>query len=110
MTTTHKAKKAAQLTECFIAVAKHLNVDPMRVKTALAPKSRDIQKARLLLWSHMHRCGMSYEAIGRQFGNLTREHVRDFILRKSSSITLADRDLLSSLPKIETTLVIARVA
>lgn len=108
MTTIQKNTRAAQIAATIEVVAKYFNVDANKVLTSFAPKNPDVARARILVWYHLHRCGMSFAAIARIFGKLSADNVSRRVKYGILAMTSEESLLLATLPKIETSLEIVR--
>lgn len=109
MTTIPKNTRALQIVETIEIVAKYFSVDANKVLTSFAPKNPDVARARILVWYHLHKCGMSFAAIARLFGKLSADNVSRRVKYGMLAMTGEESILLATLPKIETTLEIVQV-
>jgi hypothetical protein len=106
--------KAQQISVCVETIAKYFAVDPHRVITAYAPKNRDVARARILVWHHLHKCGMSFYSIGRihrtskSDQGLSADNVSRRVKYGMLTVTSEESLLLATLPRIETTLKISK--
>jgi hypothetical protein len=108
MTTIPKTTRAAQIAATIEAVSKYFSVDPGKVLTSFAPKNQDVARARILVWHHLHRSGLSFAAIARIFGKLSPDNVSRRVKYGMLAVTSEESLLLSTLPKIETSLEIRK--
>jgi len=108
MTTTHKTTRSQQIAAVIETVAKYYNVDAGKVLTSFAPKNPDVVRARVLVWHHLHKGGMSFLNIGRIFGGLSVDNVQRRTKQGAASLTAEDVLLLATLPRIQTTIEIFR--
>ena len=97
-----KTTRSNQIAECISTVAKYFNVDPIKVLTSFAPKNPDVARARIIVWHHLHRSGMSFAAIAKIFGKLSPENVSRRVKYGMLSVSEEESLLLKTLPKIET--------
>jgi len=104
MTTIPKTTRAAQIAETIEIVAKYFGVDANRVLTSFAPKNQDVARARILVWHHLHRSGLSFAAIARIFGKLSADNVSRRVKYGMLAMTSGESLLLATLPKIEISL------
>lgn len=101
-----KTTRAAQIAKTIETVSKYFGVDANRVLTSFAPKNPDVARARILVWHHLHRSGLSFAAIARIFGKLSADNVARRVKYGMLAMTSDESLLLTTLPKIETTLII----
>lgn len=96
--------KAQQIAETIEIVAKYFSVDPNKVLTSFAPKNQAVARARILVWYHLHKCGMSFAAIARIFGKLSEDNVARRVKYGVLSLSEKDQRLIDSLPRIQTSI------
>ena len=108
MTTIPKTTRAGQIAATIETVAKYFNIDANTVLTSFAPKKPVVVRARIIVWHHLHRCGMSFGTIGRIFGGLSVDNVSKRTKQGRSSLTGEELLLLATLPTIQTTLEITQ--
>ena len=108
MTTIPKTTRAAQIATTIEIVAKYFNVDPNKVLTSFAPKNPDVARARIIVWHHLHRSGMSFAAIAKIFGKLSPENVSRRVKYGMLTVSAEESLLIKTLPKIETSLEIVK--
>ena len=113
MTTIPKNTRALQIVETIEIVAKYFSVDPEKVVTAFAPKNQAVARARILVWYHLHKCGMSFESIGRIHRKnraeqaLSADNVSRRVRYGVLSLSEEDQLILATLPRIQTSLQIS---
>lgn len=103
---TRKHRRAQQIAQCVAIVARHFEVDPLKVVGNHPQCGEAIRNARFTLWYHLYDCGMSYAAIGKVFGRpaeAVERGARQGVIRLMGS----DREMIERLPRIETTLEIS---
>lgn len=101
--------KSAAIASCIEIAAHHFGVDPNKVYLAMQVRCKKQRMARAAVWWHLHRCGMSPEAIGRAWMRKSVECVTgENGLELASKFTDADWQMMATMPRIETTLEIAR--
>jgi hypothetical protein len=105
---THKETKAEAIALCIAKVARHFDVDAVKLGSSVDARGQKMQIARQALYYHLHACGMSWRAIGKIWKRSVysvEEGARVGFLRMDET----DRFMLTSLPKIPTTLDISPV-
>lgn len=106
-TTPTKSTRAQEIAETIEIVAKYFSVDANKVLTSFAPKNQDVSRARILVWYHLHKCGMSFGSIARVFGKLSPDNVARRVRYGVLSLSDEDQLVLATLPRIQTTLEIS---
>lgn len=106
--TTTKTNRAQQIADSIEIVAKYFNADSNRVLTSFAPKNPNVARARIIIWHHLHACGLSFWTIGRIFGGLSADNVqrrtKQGVLRMTEEVHL----MLATLPPISNSLKISK--
>jgi len=104
--TATKQTKADAIAACATLIADHLKTNPAKIFTDVQSKEAPGRKARFMLIYHLHRCGMSFDRIGklvRRSPDYCQKSRGDTLMR----LTTRDREILAKLPQIPTTLEIA---
>ena len=109
-TTPTKSTRAQEIAQTIEAVSKYFSVDANRVLTSFAPKNQDVARARILVWYHLHKCGLSFAAIARIFGKLSPDNVARRVKYGVLSLSDEDQMMLATLPRITTTVDIFKAA
>jgi hypothetical protein len=95
--------KAQQIAKCVEIVAKYHNLDPTKVYQSFSSAHPPMRRSRCMIWYHLHDCGMSFDSIARLF-RLSYDAVQRSTRQGSISFTEEERLLISTLPRIQSTL------
>jgi hypothetical protein len=108
--TTAKATRSLEIAKIIEIVAKYFSVDPHKVLTSFAPKNQSVARARILVWYHLHRSGLSFAAIARIFGKLSPDNVARRVKYGVLSLSGEDQMMLATLPKLTTSVEISKAS
>ena len=92
-----------EIAKCINAVAAYFGVSAKALYVSRYSKNKLHLKARVLIWYHLHKSGMSYSEIASEF-NLGYDNVQKNTKQGSALLTEEDMMLMKTLPTIETTL------
>lgn len=94
-----KQTKSQQIATCAVIIARHYGTTPESLMDGRNHPGRATMDARRVMYYHLHRCGMSFAAIGRLFGRTARNietNSRVGYIRMMS----ADAEMIESLPRV----------
>jgi chromosomal replication initiation ATPase DnaA len=104
---TSKQEKAAAIYQATLAVASFYNIQASLLLSESSSKSKQLNRGRGLLMSHLFRQGMSHVSIGRIVQRST-DTVRTGITRADLDVTADERELMAVLPVIPANLSISK--
>lgn len=107
MTPPTKSERAEAIARCAAMIAEYCNFEASKMFTQVQSKSLAVREGRAMLIYHLHREGMSFDAIGKLVGR-SGDHCRRAEAQGVIRMMGDDRKLLDSLPKIPSSLQITQ--
>ena len=99
--------KAKQIEQIILCIADHYHVPAVHIIDIKHRTGKNLMSARRLLVFHLYDCGMSFEKIA-SFLKRDIHTVRDYYQDGKRLVLNGMRDFVDELPKVTTTLEIAR--
>ncbi len=96
-----KSERAAAIAKAAEMIGEHYGIAPQKMFTDVLSRSAAVREARSVLIYHLHRCGMSFEAIGRIVGR-SAEHCQRTERHGVIRLMGEDRAMIDALPQIPT--------
>lgn len=108
--TTIKQRRTDQIQRVILTLSRHYQVDAFRIiDTSAIRVSNATLDARKVLAYHLHRSGMSHAAIAKMLGR-SEDRICRWIRAGHIRMMSPDRDMIDSLPRIESTLQISKAS
>ena len=85
---------------CIGIAARHFDVVPREVLTSTTKKHHNDQKARRLVWFHLHRQGIDCEMIGKVWGGRSRSAIALGIKHAENILADDHRECLAAMPRL----------
>lgn len=98
-----KQTKSQQIAICAVIIARHYGTTPESLMNNRSHPGSATMDARRVMYYHLHRCGMSFAAIGRLFDRTAANietNSRVGYIRMMSS----DAAMIESLPRVGSSL------
>ena len=102
-----KRLKADAIARCINIISVYFQTYPEKVISANQNRDPRVKSARIALFYHLHKCGMSWAAIGKIWGR-KEWAISNGARVEFSRLDLADRKMVASLPSIPNSLKISK--
>jgi hypothetical protein len=103
-----RIERAEAIARCANMIAAFHKIEPTAIFTETQSKRSAVREARCMLIFHLHRCGMSYDRIGKlvhRSPEYCQRCEKDGVIRMMGE----DRELIETLPRIPNSLQVERV-